>query len=111
MLNRLLPLLVLTLLTAATLSAQDIEARFTTDKANYLAGEPVFVALTVSNKGNEPVWTDFKSPDMPLLCHDFAVEVPGAESAQEQWGCGFAGSCGRGFREVPGQDPFPTTAA
>jgi len=96
--------LLLTLLTAATLSAQDVEGRFTTDKTNYLAGEPVFVTLTVSNKGNEPIWIDFKSPDMPLLCHDFAVEVPGAESAQEQWGCGFAGSCGRSFREVsPGK--------
>jgi hypothetical protein len=104
-LNRLLPLLLLPLLTAATLSAQDVEARFTTDKTIYLGGELVFVALTVSNKGNEPVWIDFKSPDLAkLLCDDFAVEVPGAESAQEQWGCGFAGSCGRGLREVlPGK--------
>ena len=104
-LNRLLSLLLLPLLTAATLSAQDVESRFTTDKANYLSGEPVFVALTVSNKGNKPVWIDFKSPDLAkLLCDDFAVEVPGAESAQEQWGCGSAGSCGRGLREVlPGK--------
>jgi hypothetical protein len=59
----------------------------------------------VSNKGNEPVWIDFKSPDLAKsLCDDFAVEVPGAESAQEQWGCGFAVSCGRGLREVlPGK--------
>ena len=103
-LNRLLPLLLLTLLNAASLPAQHVEARFTTDKADYLEGEPVFVALTVSNETNEPVWLDFKSPDMPLLCHDFAIEVPGAELAQEQWGCGFAGSCGRGLREVlPGK--------
>lgn len=105
MLNRLIPLLVLTLLTTATLSGQDVEARFTTDKTNYLAGEPVFVALTVSNKGNERIWIDFKSPDLAkFFCDDFAVEVPGAESAQEQWGCGIAGSCGRGLREVlPGK--------
>jgi HEAT repeat protein len=104
-LNRLLPLLLLTLLTVATLPAQDVESRFTTDKTIYLAGEPVFVALTVSNKGNKPVWIDFKSPDLAkLLCDDFAVEVPGAESAQERWGCGIAGSCGRGLREVlPGK--------
>lgn len=103
-LNRLLPLLLLTLLNAASLATQHVEARFTSDKADYLAGEPVFVVLTVSNETNEPVWLDFKSPDMPLLCHDFAIEVPGAESAQEQWGCGFAGSCGRGLREVlPGK--------
>jgi HEAT repeat protein len=103
--KRLLPLLLPTLLTAATLSAQGVESQFTTDKTNYLSGEPVFVALTVSNKGNKPVWVDFKSPDLAkLLCDDFAVEVPGAESAQEQWGCGFAGSCGRSFREVlPGK--------
>jgi len=103
-LNRLLPLLLLTLLNAASLPAHHVEARFTTDRAEYLAGEPVFVVLTVSNETNEPVWLDFKSPDMPLLCHDFAVEVPGAESAQEQWGCGFAGSCGRSLRELlPGK--------
>jgi hypothetical protein len=104
-LNRLLQLLLLTLLTAAPLSAQDVEARFTTDKTIYLAGEPVLVALTVNNKGNEPVWIDFKSPDLAkLICDDFGVDVPGAESAQEQWGCGFAGSCGRGLREVlPGK--------
>jgi hypothetical protein len=105
MLNTLLPLLLLTLVNAAPLLAQHVEARFTTDKVDYLAGEPVFVALTVSNETNEPVWLDFKSPDTPLLCHDFAIEVPGgAESAQEQWGCGYAGSCGRGLREVlPGK--------
>jgi hypothetical protein len=102
--NRLLVLLLLTLLNAASLPAQRVEARFTTDKADYLAGEPVFVALTVSNETNEPIWLDFKSPDMPLLCHDFAIEVPGSESAQEQWGCGFGGSCGRGLRDVlPGK--------
>jgi hypothetical protein len=87
------------------LSAQDVKAHFTTDKTNYFAGEPVFVTLTVENTGNVPVWIDFKSPDLArLLCDDFAVEVPGAESAQEQWGCGFAMSCGRGLREAsPGK--------
>jgi HEAT repeat protein len=105
--NKLLPLLLLTLLTAATMSAQGVEARFTTGKENYIAGEPVFVALTVSNKGNKPAWIDFKLPvvtNFSFFCEDFAFEVPGAESAQEQWGCGIAGSCGRSFREVlPGK--------
>ena len=36
-----------------------------------------------------------------LLCDDFAIEVLGAEPADKPWGCGFAGSCGRGLREVP----------
>ena len=107
MLNKLLPLLLLTLLTAATMSAQGVEAQFTTAKENYIAGEPVFVALTVRNKGNKPAWIDFKLPvvtNVPFFCEDFAFEVPGAESAQERWGCGYAGSCGRGFREVlPGK--------
>ena len=97
--NKLLPLLLLAPLTATAVSARDIEARFTTDKANYLSGEPVFVTLTVNNRGNEPIWVDFKSPDMPLLCHDFAVEVSEAQSAHK-WGCGAAGSCGRSFKEV-----------
>jgi hypothetical protein len=104
-LNKLLPVLLLPLLTAATAFARDVQARFTTDKTNYLAGEPVFVALTVSNGGDQSIFIDLKSPDLAkLLCDDFAVEVPGAESADEQWGCGVAGSCGRSFREVlPGK--------
>jgi HEAT repeat protein len=99
---RLATSLLLILLMAAPILAQNIETKFTTEKSSYLAGEPVFVALTVSNKGNEPIWLDFKSPDLPkLLCDDFAVEVPGAELADERWGCGIAGSCGRGLKEVP----------
>jgi hypothetical protein len=101
MLNRLFLPSLLALLTAAPLSAQNIEARFTTEKTLYLAGEPLFVVLTMRNKGNKSVWLDFKSPDVPLLCQDFAVEMPGAESADELWGCGTAGSCGRGLREIP----------
>jgi hypothetical protein len=107
LLNKLFPLLFLTLLTGATMSAQGVEAQFTTEKENYLAGEPVFVTLTVSNKGNNTAWLDFKLPDVAnfsFLCEDFAFEVPEAESAQERWGCGSAGSCGRSFREVlPGK--------
>lgn len=89
------------------MSAQGVEAQFTTGKENYIGGEPVFVALTVSNKGNKPAWIDFKLPvaaNLSFVCEDFAFEVPGAESAQEQWGCGSAWSCGRSFREVlPGK--------
>jgi hypothetical protein len=107
LLNKLVTLLDLILLTAATMSAQSVEAKFTTGKENYIAGEPVFVALTVGNKGNKPIWIDFKLPNpdnLSFFCRDFAFEVPGAESAQEQWGCGFAGSCGHGFKQVsPGE--------
>jgi hypothetical protein len=106
-LNRPLALLLVTLLSGPALSAQGVEARFTTGKENYIAREPIFVALTVSNNGNKPVWIDLNSPagaTFPLFCEDFAFEVPGAESAPQQWGCGFAGSCGHGFREVlPGK--------
>lgn len=94
--NRLLLTLPLAVLIAVSSSAQSIEARFTTEKTNYLDGEPVFVALTVSNTGNESIWLDFKSPDL-LLCDDFGVEVPGAKPADEPWGCGFSVSCGRGL--------------
>jgi hypothetical protein len=83
-------------------SAQNIEARFSTEKTDYLVGEPLFVNLTVSNNTSEPVWLDFQPPDpAKLLCDDFAVEVPSAAPADKPWGCGFAGSCGHGFREVP----------
>jgi HEAT repeat protein len=97
--NRLPPCLLLMLTLSAPLFAQDIEARFTTEKLIYLSGEPVFVVLSVSNKGSAPVWVDFGRPD--LYCTNFAIEVPGAESAREQWGCGIGGSCGRSLREVP----------
>jgi hypothetical protein len=96
---------LLAVLIAASSSAQSIKARFTTGKTDYLDGEPVFVALTVSNTGSESIWLDFKSPDLAkLLCDDFSVEVAGAKPAGEPWGCGSAISCGRGLREVlPGK--------
>src|SRR2546429_486023 len=103
--NSLLVALSLTLLGPLSVSAQGIEARFSTEKTNYLVGEPLFVILTVSNKTSETSWLEFQSPDLAkLLCDDFAVEVTAAEPAEEPWGCGFAGSCGRGLREVlPGK--------
>jgi len=97
--------LYFTLLGTLSTSAQSIEAKFSTEKANYLAGEPLFVTLVVSNRTSEPIWLDFQSPDLAkVLCDDFAVEVPGAEPAEQPWGCGFGGSCGRGSTEVqPGK--------
>jgi len=85
---------------AASSSAQSVEARFSTEKTEYLVGEPVFVSLTISNKTAEPLWLEFQPPNL-FLCGDFIVEVPGAAPADERRGCGFAGSCGRGLREVP----------
>jgi hypothetical protein len=97
-LRRLLPLLLLA--SATALSAHDAQARFTTNKANYGIGEPIIVTLVVTNNGSSPIWIDFNSPDFPLLCHDFAVAIPEA-SPVGLWGCGIAGSCGRGFWEIP----------
>lgn len=97
-LRKLLPLLLLA--SAPILSAHDVRARFTTNKANYGIGEPIIVILVVTNSGSSPIWVDFQSPDSPLFCHDFAVEIPKASPAG-LWGCGIAGSCGRGFREIP----------
>ena len=91
---------MLALLTAATLSAQDVEARFATDKTDYLAGEPLFVTLTITNKGGAPVWIDFKFSDAPMFCENFTLEVPGAE-APAHWGCGYAGSLREQFKEIP----------
>jgi hypothetical protein len=106
-LNKLLlfVLLWLNLLTAATLSAQDFEARFNTEKLTYLIGEPVYVVLSVKNKGTESIWVGFGATDM--LCQNFSIEVPGADSAHEQWGCGIAASCGSSLWEVA---PGKTTA-
>jgi hypothetical protein len=97
---KLLPLLMLALLTAATLAAQDVEAQFTMDKTDYLAGEPLFVTLTVTNKGDAPIWIDFKFSDAPMFCENFTLEVPGAE-LPAHWGCGYAGSCASSLREIP----------
>lgn len=100
MLINLLPLLMLTLLATTTLAAQDVEAQFTTDKTDYLAGEPLFVTLTIANKGNTPIWIDFKFSDAPKFCENFSLEVPGAEPPAH-WGCGYAGNCASSFREIP----------
>jgi hypothetical protein len=104
-LNKLLLLLLLNSLTAATMSAQVVETRFTTEKSAYLIGEPVYVVLSVINKGNDPIWVDFGPVDM--FCQKFSIEVPGADSASEQWGCGIGGSCGSGLVEIA---PKKTTA-
>jgi hypothetical protein len=97
---KLLPLLMLTLLAGRALCAQDVVAQFTTDKTDYLVGEPLFVTLTVTNKGNGPIWIDFKSADTPKFCENFALDVPGAE-LPVHGGCGYAGSCANNFREIP----------
>jgi len=44
------------LLGTASSSAQSIEARFLTEKADYLVGEPVFVTLAITNKTSELLW-------------------------------------------------------
>ena len=87
----------------ASSSAQSVDAGFSREKTDYLVGEPVFVSLAISNKTSEPLWLEFQPPNI-FACGDFTVEVPGAGPAEEAWGCGFAGSCGRGLREVsPGK--------
>jgi hypothetical protein len=55
--------------------------------------------------GNDPIWVDFGPVDM--FCQKFSIEVPGADSAREQWGCGIGGSCGSGLVEIA---PKKTTA-
>jgi hypothetical protein len=52
------------------------------------------------------VWVDFGPPDM--FCQHFFIEVPGADSARERWGCGTASSCGGSLFEVT---PGKTTVA
>ncbi|HYY72427.1 MAG TPA: HEAT repeat domain-containing protein [Candidatus Bathyarchaeia archaeon] len=90
------------LLGTAPSSAQSVEALFSTEKTDYFVGEPVFVTLAIANKTDERLWLEFQSPDIAkLLCDDFTIEVPGAAAADEPWGCGFAGSCGRGLKELP----------
>jgi len=101
MLKPLMTLFLAGLAFPGALFAGSVETQFTTDKAAYLLGEPVFVSLTVTNNGGKTVWLEFKSPDMALLCHDFATGVGGAELPEER-GCGVGGSCGRG---LPGIEP------
>ena len=105
MLNKLLLLLLLNSVTSATMSAQGVEAQFTTEKSTYVIGEPVYLVLSISNKSDETIWVDFGPTDM--FCQRFSIEVPGADSAGEQWGCGIAGSCGSSLVEIA---PKKTTA-
>ena len=98
--NRVLVVLFLALLSALSASAQSIEARFSTEKTDYLVGEPIFVTLAVSNKTSEATWLDFKGTGFPFPCNDFDIEVPGAAFASDGGCGGEAASCGRGFREV-----------
>jgi HEAT repeat protein len=98
-LRRLLGILLVGLAVPAASFAGNVGARFTTDRATYLLGEPVIVSLTVTNNGGKTIWLEFKPPGMGLLCYDFSVEVRGADSP-EPWGCGMAGSCGRGLMSV-----------
>jgi hypothetical protein len=100
-LNKVLLILSFALLGAPLAMAQSVDARFSTEKSNYLVGEPLFVILTVSNKTGETIWLDIQPPDLAAFrCDTFAIEVPGASPAEDQWGCGVAGSCLRGLREV-----------
>src|SRR5712672_2607545 len=99
MLRVLLTLSFAALAIPGVLFAGGVDSRFTSDKATYLLGEPVFVSLSVTNNGSRTVWLEFKLPDMALHCQDFATEVSGAD-APEKWGCGIAMSCGRGLRKV-----------
>jgi hypothetical protein len=55
-LNKILPLVLLLMLGVSNLPAQGIDARFTVDKTIHFSGEPIFITLTVSNKGDKPVW-------------------------------------------------------
>src|SRR4029079_10996322 len=73
-------------------------SQFTTDKSSYLIGEPVYVVLSITNNGDMPLWIGFGLADR--FCANFAIEMPGADSALEKWGCGVGSSCGRGLREV-----------
>jgi HEAT repeats len=98
--SRLPVALLLAFLTATLASAQKIDARFSTEKSEYLAGEPVFVTLTLYNKTGQTIWLDFKPPGLPFLCQDFDVDILGAQRVDNGWGCGIAGSCGRGLKEV-----------
>jgi len=97
--RRSLVLCVSVVLFTASLSAQRLEARFTADKNIYLVGEPVFITLSVTNKSDSTVWVDFTASD--AFCENFDIEVPVGQTAHERWGCGWAGSRGRGLRSVP----------
>ena len=97
----MLLILSFALLGAPLAMAQSVDARFSTEKSNYLVGEPLFAILTVSNKTSESIWLDIQPPHLATIrCDNFAIEVPGAAPAGDQWGCGVAGSCLRGLREV-----------
>jgi hypothetical protein len=71
-----------------------VEGSFYPEKTKYLVGEPIFVILKIVNTSKQAVWVSFK--DIDSTCQTIKLEVPGAKSARESWGCGIAGDCGQG---------------
>lgn len=65
-------------------------------KAKYLAGEPVFLDLTVTNRGTDPIQLEAANP--LTICSGYRFELQGA-TVRDATTCtdGFAGSCLSGF--------------
>ena len=53
--------------------------------------------LKIANTGKRPVWLSFKDND--TICQPIKLEVPGAKSASENWGCGIQETAAAGVQE------------
>jgi hypothetical protein len=93
------------ILSVALLSAPwavaQIEGSFYPEKTTYLIGEPIFVILKIVNASKQAGWVSFKGIDSAC---QIKLEVPGAKSTRESWGCGIGGDCLQGSAGIqPGQ--------
>jgi len=95
---------IILLILPVRVSAQNVRSQFTTDKSSYLIGEPVYVVLSITNNGDMPLWIGFGLADR--FCANFAIEMPGADSALEKWGCGVGSSCGRFAARMPSPNHY-----
>src|ERR1700739_2908776 len=90
----LLPGILLAILPSPV--AAQSEVNFSLSKTTYLAGEPVFLNLTVRNVGREPLQLDTANP--LAFCSGYRFALQGARD-RNATNCadGFAGSCLSGF--------------
>src|ERR1700760_358911 len=88
-----LPRLLLAVLAAflPVCAAAQFEVSFSLSKTTYLAGEPVFVSLTVKNVSTEPL--QIRTADPLTFCSGYQFELQGARDRDAMSCRGSMGSC------------------
>jgi hypothetical protein len=86
-------LLLVYLLVAVPISAQELSGRFYPHQPSYLVGEPVWFVFEVKNKGNVPVHVEYSDPyGVFAFMGGYSFDVREARPVG-RWRCGYGGSC------------------